>query len=192
MENSQAQCKELRLLPGSLRGGVIKGKWPVLGSLGAQGSWQLGGGWVFIKERHPGRPAEGTILPGTVVITRELWHLESKQTDSKAESVRTRRGSSACWPGSNFQAEHFDCGKLWVGSCWGVSSGEGRMPTVPRASCHHWRLQGYSGSSGQSVKWLQGCPGQEQNELLLLHFLILFKAVTIDRKCQAAPSSPMF
>lgn len=131
-------------------------------------------------------------MPGTVVITRELWHLESGQTDSKAESVRTRRGPSASRPGGNIQAEHLDCGKLWVGSCWGVSFGEGRMPTVPRASCHHWRLWCCSGSSGQCVKWLQGCPGQERNELLLFHFLLLFKAVTIDWKCQAAPSSPIF
>lgn len=66
------------------------------------------------------------------------------------------------------------------------------MPTVPRASCHHWRLRCYSGSSGQSVKRFQGCPGQEQNELLLPHFLLLFKAVMTDWKCQAAPSSPIF
>lgn len=123
MENSQAQCKELRLLPGSLRGGVIKGKWPHSWLPGCSGFLAAGRGLGLYQEEPPRAASRGHYF------ARDRSHHQGApasgkgQTDSKTESVRTRRGPSAPRPGGNFQAEHLNCGKLWVGSLGGVLQG---------------------------------------------------------------------
>lgn len=150
---------------------VIKGKWPRswLPGCQAQGSRQLGGAGSLSRRGTQGSRQRALFLPGTVAITRELW-LRSKvdsRTGSKVESARIRRGPSAPWPRGRFQAEHLNYGKLWGGLLRGGPSGRAghplsQAPAPPTGGC--------SGSRSQSVKWHQGCPDQERNELLLLHF----------------------